>query len=130
MDMRGFAARVDKDACIGCGLCEETLPQLFSMGDFTAYSDGVVGEDLLQRLLIAARDCPVEAISYHEVELLDAPGDHHEKGNDVEERSEIAEYQREHGDLSDLDEVETNDAESLERGEHNLTIVRNGTDDD
>lgn len=25
--------RVDEDTCIGCGLCEATCPEVFSMGD-------------------------------------------------------------------------------------------------
>lgn len=58
-------AYVDKDLCIGCGLCESLLPAVFKMDD-----DGkaeAVAEELPKELLDEAEDtrsqCPVDAIS-------------------------------------------------------------------
>jgi ferredoxin len=55
---------VNKDACIGCGLCTGVAPEIFTIGD-----DGkseVVVEELPEELEAAAEDsaaqCPVQAI--------------------------------------------------------------------
>ena len=57
-------AVVDKDACTGCGLCVETCPDVFEMGDDTATVkvDSIPSgaEDSAKQ---AADDCPSEAIS-------------------------------------------------------------------
>jgi ferredoxin len=57
-------AFVDKDACIGCGLCESVCPRAFRMND-----QGIaepVSEDLPAELAECAGEaeaqCPVEAI--------------------------------------------------------------------
>ncbi len=59
--MRGF---VDKDACIGCGLCEGICPKVFKMG-----SDGMANaseDEILEILIESAKEageaCPVGAI--------------------------------------------------------------------
>lgn len=59
---------VDRDLCIGCGLCEDTCPEVFRLGD-----DGiavVIAEDPSPELYGAVRDsaemCPVDAISIEE----------------------------------------------------------------
>jgi len=61
-------AVVDHDLCIGCGLCEDTCPDVFAMRD-----DGlahVIVEDIPHELYGPVRDaaemCPVEAISIHD----------------------------------------------------------------
>jgi ferredoxin len=53
---------VDKDICIGCGLCASILPEVFEMGD-----DGksiVKNEDgaPLEKIKEVANMCPVNAI--------------------------------------------------------------------
>lgn len=58
-------AEVDRDLCIGCGLCEEECPDVFVLReDGYAY---VIAEDItpeLYDLVRGAADvCPVEAIS-------------------------------------------------------------------
>lgn len=54
---------IDKSMCVGCGLCEENLPQLFIMRNQVAH---VIGEGLcgLKRREIEnmVEDCPAEAI--------------------------------------------------------------------
>ncbi len=128
--MRRYEVFVDQKRCIGCGLCEETLPSTFSMGDYTAHVSNPVSESHVEGLQIAARDCPVEAISYAEKELVDLPGDEDQEGNNVEERGEIGEYKRKHRDFSEGDKIEADDSNRLQSGEYDLTIVRNGTNDD
>lgn len=60
-------ATIDRSGCISCGLCTETCPEVFRMGD-----DGpaeVHGEvtDELRRSASEARDnCPVSVISLEE----------------------------------------------------------------
>ena len=56
---------VDRDLCIGCGLCEDTCPEIFQVRD-----DGyayVIDESPYPELYSCARDgcesCPVEAIT-------------------------------------------------------------------
>lgn len=57
-------ARVDKDICIGCGLCAATCPEVFSLEDdglAVAIEDNMAEE--LEDDAEAARDgCPVSAI--------------------------------------------------------------------
>ena len=92
-----YRIRLNTKRCIGCGLCEENLPDVFAMGDFTAR----LREDLIvaacsQDLVAVARDCPVNAITvvpesgytaYH----------HDQKRQDEEYGGEIREYKRKHG---------------------------------
>lgn len=128
-----YRASVDQELCIGCGLCEETLPDVFSVGDFTASAaTAPVPAEHTELLLIAARDCPVDAITLSFVEEASsgqAAGDDDEKGEDEEQGGEIREYKRKHGHPADSDEVEPHDAQRLERGKHDFSVVRNGTHD-
>jgi ferredoxin len=58
-------AVVDRDRCIGCGLCSDTCPEVFAMMD-DGYAHSIVDPipheeyDCAQE---AAEICPVEAIS-------------------------------------------------------------------
>ncbi len=59
--MKGF---VDKDACIGCGLCEGICPKVFKMdsdGTASASEDEIL-ETLIESAKDAADSCPVAAI--------------------------------------------------------------------
>jgi len=59
--MRAF---VDKDTCIGCGLCPQICPDVFKMEGEKAvvYTDPVPSE--VEELAIEAADqCPVNAIT-------------------------------------------------------------------
>jgi ferredoxin len=57
-------AFVDRDACIGCGLCESICPEVFRMDD-EGISEVIV-DDIPDSLLEAAQDaasqCPAGAI--------------------------------------------------------------------
>ncbi len=59
--------RIDKSRCIGCGLCEETLPGVVVTGKLTA---AVVSPEIPPYLVETARAlleyCPVEALSLEE----------------------------------------------------------------
>lgn len=57
-----MAVRIDKEACIGCGICETICPDLFGMGtDDKAYVKDLANPDkeLTQE---AIDNCPVKAI--------------------------------------------------------------------
>lgn len=54
---------VDKDLCIGCGLCETSCPDVFEMKDNVAVVKGsAVPENLQESVKQVAGDCPVGAI--------------------------------------------------------------------
>jgi ferredoxin len=64
----GMKARVEKDLCIGCGLCAALSPEVFHMED-----DGLakaIEDELTEELLEGAREaeqqCPTEAIAVEE----------------------------------------------------------------
>ncbi|MFH1008093.1 MAG: ferredoxin [Candidatus Latescibacterota bacterium] len=54
---------IDEDECTQCGLCEDTCPEVFELGDDTAIvkagADLSMYEDEIRE---AAEDCPSEAI--------------------------------------------------------------------
>jgi ferredoxin len=54
---------VDEEACIACGLCAETCPEVFELKDdkiIAKMED--VPEELAESCREAAEECPVEAI--------------------------------------------------------------------
>lgn len=59
--------KLDKKLCVGCGLCEENLPELFSTGDYTAeLKDIEIPDELLKKIKETIEDCPTDAISISE----------------------------------------------------------------
>lgn len=58
-------AHVDKDTCIGCGLCPEICPEIFRMEDDgkAVASPDEVAENLVSSAKDAEEQCPVAAIS-------------------------------------------------------------------
>ena len=51
------------DSCIGCGLCESTCPEVFSIqGDVAVAIDAEVPESALASAAEAKDSCPVGAI--------------------------------------------------------------------
>lgn len=59
--MKGF---VDKDVCVGCGLCPGICPEIFEMdGDGKAKAlDKKITDDLVESAKDAEMQCPVSAI--------------------------------------------------------------------
>jgi len=57
-------AHVDKDICIGCGLCPDICPEVFSMDDDgkAIAIDDDIPDDLIDSAKDAESQCPVEAI--------------------------------------------------------------------
>ncbi len=58
-------AAVDKDLCIGCGVCQEICPDIFSMDadDKAVAVAGEIPADRLADAMNAKDSCPVEAIT-------------------------------------------------------------------
>ncbi|MBL4930333.1 MULTISPECIES: ferredoxin [Clostridium] len=58
-------ACVDKDTCIGCGLCAAISPEVFDMDDDGKAKaiENELGEDLLASANEACEQCPVSAIT-------------------------------------------------------------------
>jgi len=56
--------KVDEDLCLGCGICEGLVPEVFSMADepFAEVLLDPVPEDLEDAVRDAVDACPEEAI--------------------------------------------------------------------
>ena len=52
--------------CIACGMCADTCPEVFSMGDDGFAHGGDVGAEYLETAQEARDGCPVSAISIEE----------------------------------------------------------------
>jgi ferredoxin len=60
-------ATVDKDSCLGCGLCPEICPEVFEMqGDKAVVQVDKVSEGAEDSCRDAAQQCPAEAIKISE----------------------------------------------------------------
>ncbi|MBC7189772.1 ferredoxin [Candidatus Aerophobetes bacterium] len=57
---------IDEDACTGCGLCEDTCPEVFEVEDVATVKEDVDFNDYEEEIKQAAEDCPTEAIHYEE----------------------------------------------------------------
>ncbi|MDY4575734.1 MAG: ferredoxin [Intestinibacter sp.] len=57
-------ARVDRDTCIGCGLCPAICPEVFELTDegYAHAIESEVPEDCYDEAMEAAESCPVDAI--------------------------------------------------------------------
>lgn len=59
--MKGF---VDKDTCVGCGLCPTICSEIFEMDDDgkAKASENEIADKLVESAKDAEEQCPVEAI--------------------------------------------------------------------
>ncbi len=59
-------ASVDRDICIGCGLCEITCPEVFELDDemISTVIVDEIPEDLEECAEEAEEECPVTAITF------------------------------------------------------------------
>ena len=60
--MKGF---VDKDTCVGCGVCTAICPEIFEMGDdgIAEASENEIAGNLIESAKDAEEQCPVSAIT-------------------------------------------------------------------
>jgi ferredoxin len=60
--MKGF---VDKDICVGCGVCPTVCPEIFEMDDdgLAKASESEIADDLVESAKDAEEQCPVDAIN-------------------------------------------------------------------
>jgi ferredoxin len=57
-------AHVDKNSCIGCGLCANICPDVFEIkGDIAIVKSDPVSPENIECCRQAAEDCPVSAIT-------------------------------------------------------------------
>ncbi|HHV65283.1 MAG TPA: ferredoxin [Peptococcaceae bacterium] len=58
-------ASVDKELCIGCGVCEAECPEVFRIADdgLAEAIEGELTEEVLEKAQEAKEQCPVEAIT-------------------------------------------------------------------
>ena len=56
-------ATVEEAHCVGCGMCVDVCPQIFSFTEQHHAQGGYVSPQDLDDVLDAALDCPVAAIS-------------------------------------------------------------------
>ena len=110
-----YRVEVNQELCVGCGFCEETRPDVFLLGDYTAtVRVDRTSVEQIESLVAAARDCPVDAITITRASG-EAPADDNEERQCVEGGGEIREYQRKHRDGTDPDDIEPDHAKRLER---------------
>lgn len=59
---------IDKELCTGCGLCADTVPEVFELSDddIAVVKMKDVKDSLIDQVREAADDCPTEAIIIEE----------------------------------------------------------------
>ncbi len=57
---------VDEDECTGCGLCEDTCPEVFEVDDVATIKENAAFNNCEDEIKEAVEDCPTEAIHFEE----------------------------------------------------------------
>lgn len=57
---------IDEDACTGCGLCEDSCPEVFEINDVAKVKQEANFNKFEEKIKEAAKDCPSEAIHFEE----------------------------------------------------------------
>ena len=58
---------IDEDECTGCGLCEDTCPEVFELNEVVAeLKEEADFNDFEEKIKEAAENCPGEAIHFEE----------------------------------------------------------------
>ncbi len=57
---------IDEDACTGCGLCEDTCPEVFEVNDVASVKEDADFNEFEDEIKEAAEECPNEAIHFEE----------------------------------------------------------------
>ena len=70
-----FKVKVDQDLCIGCGVCESAVPEVFSLENGTTAEVIVeeVHKKLKDKVRQTSKDCPVETILIEDDEEVEKP---------------------------------------------------------
>jgi len=81
--MPEYKVIVDREVCIACRLAPALCPEVFESDNYGKtivkeefrvkqdgkYSEGIIGDDLLECVQRAAKNCPVQAIKIEKVEF-------------------------------------------------------------
>jgi len=57
---------IDEDACTGCGLCEDTCPEVFEINDVAVVKEDADFGNHEEEIKQAVEECPSEAIHCEE----------------------------------------------------------------
>ncbi len=57
---------IDEDACTGCGICEDSCPEVFELDDIAMVKENVDFNEYEEEIKEAVEECPSEAINYEE----------------------------------------------------------------
>ena len=57
---------INEDVCTGCGLCEDTCPEIFELNDVAKVKERTDFNEFEEEIKEAAESCPNEAIQFEE----------------------------------------------------------------
>ena len=57
---------INEDACTGCGLCEDTCPEIFEVNDVAKVKERTDFNEFEEEIKETAESCPNEAIQFEE----------------------------------------------------------------
>lgn len=57
---------IEEDTCTGCGICEDTCPEVFELNDVAKVKENADFNKFKEEIKEATEDCPSEAIHFEE----------------------------------------------------------------